>query len=428
MSKMFLKWGEGNSDILLDLKSGRLFRYEDDFSEVHKRYGGKVTYTSRTGLTGEGYITDTESVIMLDWYRTDCSITTRGHYLPFVDTGDIAIFAPQGSHEKEWNDGYSVYPFVIVFKHTETEYYFFLSYYPQEIIEILKNILEINVNYAFYTNELRGKFKFKEYNITIYNNEYSNIKIYVNDPYFGRDKKGVDFLRFVSGVVSKYNYTDYYTEIDYLYSIFGIYTTPDGRYYKVKFYNGEIAINQEKSDPLFSDNETIEKWTGGKVIKRDTKKLLDRIVIERRSNNKNNIYLVAYGKYKNQNNMDIVDEYELKVTYLAYMLDKEKYIDQALKHLRNKFKEDIKQKTGINEMLDFIRKNPDLKITFEDSLNSGNCIVGTEAFSTQYFNKAKEIMLKDLENYLNNYNVQRVIRWKMEQRGCFNSIDEIISE
>jgi hypothetical protein len=123
--------------------------------------------------------------------------------------------------------------------------------------------------------------------------------------------------------------------------------------------------------------------------------------------------------------MDIVDEYELKVSYLAYMLDREKYIDQALKHLYDKLKKDIKDKAGIKEMLDFIRKNLDLKITFEDSLNSGNCKIGTEAFSAQYFNKAKEITLKDLEKHINNYNVQRVIKWKMEQCG---SIDEKISE
>ncbi|NPV45247.1 MAG: hypothetical protein HPY70_14935 [Firmicutes bacterium] len=78
-------WEGGSCSIMYDVVENRLFHYEQDCEEVHRRYGGELYYTSRTGMTGEGYITDTRNLIFLSQYRTDCRgpmTYTQPHVLP----------------------------------------------------------------------------------------------------------------------------------------------------------------------------------------------------------------------------------------------------------------------------------------------------------------------------------------------------------
>lgn len=57
MSKRIeVSWGGGSNTLLLSLATATLYSYEDDCEVVHKRYGGKCYYSSRSGMSGAGYL------------------------------------------------------------------------------------------------------------------------------------------------------------------------------------------------------------------------------------------------------------------------------------------------------------------------------------------------------------------------------------
>ncbi len=70
-----LGWGGGKFDVLLDYRNMRLYPYSDvdRVSKLHTWYGGKLYYTSHTGLTGAGWIDNLPTVEKVSTYRVDCS-------------------------------------------------------------------------------------------------------------------------------------------------------------------------------------------------------------------------------------------------------------------------------------------------------------------------------------------------------------------
>ena len=53
----------------------------------------------------------------------------------------------------------------------------------------------------------------------------------------------------------------------------------------------------------------------------------------------------------------------------------------------------------------------DLVVTFDDSLDAGNCRPGTEAFAAQYFPGQTRTTAGELKKYADNYNVMRIFRY-----------------
>ena len=74
------------SDLFLDLtgKKPRVLDFEYDGSELHERCGGKTYYTSRSGLSGAGYLENLGTLMPLGRYRVD---TVTNEHQSFVSIG-----------------------------------------------------------------------------------------------------------------------------------------------------------------------------------------------------------------------------------------------------------------------------------------------------------------------------------------------------
>jgi hypothetical protein len=76
MRRINLNYAGGMSSILLDLKTKKVFVYENDFVEVHNLYGGCRHYESRSGASGAGHIDYRPEIVVVNVARTTCNEQT----------------------------------------------------------------------------------------------------------------------------------------------------------------------------------------------------------------------------------------------------------------------------------------------------------------------------------------------------------------
>ncbi|MBI2612201.1 hypothetical protein HYW59_00075 [Candidatus Kaiserbacteria bacterium] len=96
-SRIDLRYGGGEIDILLDLRSSSLVAYHGDevrYREgeipppsFHARYGGKQYYSSRSGASGAGWVPARPWLATVTGYRTD----VRSPWLPLLSQWDEKI-------------------------------------------------------------------------------------------------------------------------------------------------------------------------------------------------------------------------------------------------------------------------------------------------------------------------------------------------
>jgi hypothetical protein len=117
MKKIQICWFPGkNWDILYDTRTGELYQYNDNtYKAIHHLYGGKCYYTSRSGMSGNGYITDSYISVLGTYnpYHMDdgkigkLSVYRATHYhysknKPFVITdGDHVVSCYMSDLQKE---------------------------------------------------------------------------------------------------------------------------------------------------------------------------------------------------------------------------------------------------------------------------------------------------------------------------------------
>ena len=70
MARIDLEWGGGGFSVILNLKDGQLFPYGGK-PEFHQEFGGKCYYTSRSGMSGAGWIPGSPYFRRVQGYRTD---------------------------------------------------------------------------------------------------------------------------------------------------------------------------------------------------------------------------------------------------------------------------------------------------------------------------------------------------------------------
>ena len=100
MKKMDVSYGGGGDTILYYLKENKFFSYEKD--HLHACYGGRQYYSSRTGLSGAGYLDiDVDDLVEFPTYRVDCrepiSLTAPIHQTK--QGAPIYGFVPTTSHK-----------------------------------------------------------------------------------------------------------------------------------------------------------------------------------------------------------------------------------------------------------------------------------------------------------------------------------------
>lgn len=104
-TKIQCSYGGGSETVLLSLAQNKFFGYEKDADELHARYGGKMYYTSGSGLSGAGFLqpeAGQNDLVEFGWYRTDCrgeqSMMTVGQYSGGYNVKPIFGYAPITSH------------------------------------------------------------------------------------------------------------------------------------------------------------------------------------------------------------------------------------------------------------------------------------------------------------------------------------------
>jgi len=96
-----LEYGQGKDTVLFSAKTGNFFSYENDGEKLHETYGGERYYTSRTGLTGAGYLEvepAKNDLIKFGYYRTDAACEQKIETIHTANNRPIFGYAPITSH------------------------------------------------------------------------------------------------------------------------------------------------------------------------------------------------------------------------------------------------------------------------------------------------------------------------------------------
>lgn len=95
-----VKFGEGKTTLFLELrKSGlRVLDYELDYAYIHKKCGGRRYYTSRSGLSGAGWIKSLRDLIQVGYYRCDTKYPIYDSHPFYVYGCKVEIFLPYNLH------------------------------------------------------------------------------------------------------------------------------------------------------------------------------------------------------------------------------------------------------------------------------------------------------------------------------------------
>lgn len=80
---MDIEFGGGSTDVVMDLRSGRVFYYSDDAAELHDALGGSQYYYARSGYSGAGWVPDRPTIVELATMRHDVA------YPMVVGSGEV---------------------------------------------------------------------------------------------------------------------------------------------------------------------------------------------------------------------------------------------------------------------------------------------------------------------------------------------------
>lgn len=104
MAKINIAFGSGCTELFLKYENGapRVLDYEYDYAEIHKICGGRQYYTSRSGLSGDGWLQSYRNLIPVGYYRTDVAHFDWQNPVEVAD--GISVMLPYQAHnpEKRW--------------------------------------------------------------------------------------------------------------------------------------------------------------------------------------------------------------------------------------------------------------------------------------------------------------------------------------
>ena len=122
MKKITYSWGNGYTDLFLSLdgKTPKILDVESDHNKLHEMCGGRTTFVSRSGNSGEGFFDQLGSLIPVGLWRVD---TRHNHdYQFFTSVGkiideyveeDVLVAIPYVSHEEDKRETLEDNPAVI---------------------------------------------------------------------------------------------------------------------------------------------------------------------------------------------------------------------------------------------------------------------------------------------------------------------------
>ena len=432
INRFDVMWGEGGTDLFLNpTESGsfELLDYEYDTQKIHSIGGGRVIYESNSRLTGNGFIKKLGTLIPVGFWRVDTAC--HDHYPDSVDfDNDIKVMIPYKTHEEDKSKTLRDYPVVILWGKERIVYCKF-----EQLTKILKKILQGNfleeggtvlkkkfLRAIPYAKRIPETVKLEFYNLWGWKLPYpwpwefadellENFKL---EPRYGADTKEVlDVLRIVrdkNGDLIRYCYISrerYAEEI-----------VPEEA-----FFNGEAFIKGWDIGGTYTLYQVrnhdvhIVVWAS---LKKELPEIIDRFACRYPKEEAD----LIRGMLKKEITDNDYEEYELSVNKLLFFGDEEQWFKEAKKGLKRKLRRSvsyaIKNKLKDRNNQKILEEIPDeMVISIQDSLNSGNCRIGTENFRNQYFPGKTETTAGELKKFAsNNKDVMRVLLYMYHKKGA----------
>ena len=279
--KIEMNWqSEGSSLLLRDIgkEMYEILDYRWDYKEIHKICGGQLTYVSKSGLTGKGFIKEYENLIPIGSYRVDTG--TMNSFDRIEYTSGTYILFPRNGAVKPSLGLLKKFPVVIVIKSEIIIYCKFRN---------LNKILQ----------ELNNDTILKENKFTIVTRKLVNVKKCKLEDVTTKFVNTFGKINHLSWSVWDFYWNDEYVpEIqDRLCEIFWKGVLPSGKYVSTtrcgdKIYAKEILLDDPFDDP-------------NQILKQGWKRATARVHYKIENNR---AYVVAWRKRKNRDGYTVIEQ------------------------------------------------------------------------------------------------------------------------
>jgi hypothetical protein len=375
---------------LFSMREGEFYSYEKERGELHEKYGGIPYYTSQSGLSGAGWLEE-DDLVRFGFYHPK----HRKQKIETVSSYEEAVFGyvPWTPH----NGCDFRYPVVLTDGNTVA----FVS--PYDVVyalldwnSIKKQAKMLHLKYFNFGARREDSKEFFLYNIHKFRGvnaarfidlryEREQVKEALNDPMYD------DSLFPEKLTIAK---------VDDLWC----HVSRDGLFDKAW-----------DEDPRNIIGEIVNEWyhDGDKIYwKREFNSVFAFIEVER-SEYEEGRYSIPKTKYAN---------YELYFPAIKWYQDKASCKKELQHYLRRKIKMDyvihakrVREKADVVELM---AQHPELVLTIKDSLEVGNCELGTMSFIDSY-NLKTEMTIgdllrhKDIDKMLDRMDFKKVILSKI---------------
>lgn len=401
MKKMNLGWGGGSHSVLFDLRTGEFHPYAnfEEAEKIHHTFGGKVYYTSQSGLSGAGWINGKLSLVAVGTYRVDSHHIEVASNRPAVFDG-WSITVPIIKGSAEWSGQYPA-----VLEHQDGRTILVPKYYVQSFLTGHEQLETREKRVSFWRTP-------EEYVEGVW--EYQ-APYRLKFPDIGR------IIEAFSGLDMIFQPREYLDTPLRFWSRLGIRPIGD-QYYKI--VRG-IARARYSAIEL-ADVERFQAAVPGNV------EIVTPDMYVQVSDNYDKTYYEVVGlfHFTYQGEVSATEDFELEleseVALRVLAGDKaviasvrEELIAGARRKADDAFERQHETSLRKEWLAEAILRHSDAVVTVDDSVASGNCRPGSEAWALEHFRSRNPegITLGMLSKFMDNWNVERLVEHKLRQLG-----------
>jgi hypothetical protein len=384
MKKLQLEFGGGSDTIIYSVKENRFYSYENDTQKIHNRYGGKLYYSSRTGMSGSGFLEVSPAendIIIFGYYRTDAKGEQSIATVHTVNDRPVFGYAPFISHGGIDRSN----PFIIT---DGNKVAFVREYEVRETLLKWEGIDGKKISLTYYDEYGNDR----ELSFTLHN----------PDHYRGvRATRFIDLWRAREAVKRTTTTSESMFE-----QKLGIVNNEDRQWFHLSL-DGYFDMKWNEN-PRNIEGEIVAGWNGtggGLFWRRGHNSVQVLMEIERSSMNG--------GKYVVEGQTAEWLDYEENFSILEWF---SKTTEEWTKYFETKLtakaRQDYvyaRQRSGINTRR-LMEQNLSFMICIQDSLDTGNCRPGTEEFINRYGIKTDECGCCSVEDLLKNKNIDEMLK------------------
>jgi hypothetical protein len=392
--KIDLNFGGGYDSILFDFENNKFYSFEYHQEELAEKNKLKITYMSRSELSGSGYIF-TNNLIKFGIIRTDCKNELTSEKI--MNIASISTWVTYSSHKEINNE-------TLILSDGSRMAFFEIHNRKLTNFESFKKAMEYWDDFWFskanndlvkkYTNDYYDEdLKKQNYSLYIYSDHYSNL----------------EYNRFANLEEFKFK-REQENNANELFFYF----------FKVKFYKDHyIHFNKVGIVNKIFTKDEFEKMLSykGYSYNKETE-LIYKLRCEKELSEAKRYYYYGFKiklglkKYKNE---DILFEYENEIgAFEENALEKlSKSIDKnILRKIRINFLRQAKLNLSKEKIIEII-ENYKGNLPLEASYRAGNCKIGTKKFLKEnniniLEENNKEYITK--EDILNNENFNKITK------------------